>query len=527
MRIEKSLERLILIGILFYSGCIPVEDISGVWDQGFLDPDLEGHWKLMDVKYHSQDQYISFIKKDDVYDAQMICAAYAHMQEDLESKVQVRCLSVKNWGILVIDGSDIVKKLSGSIPATENQEMKEANLPAGGVDLYKIDNHTLCLYRLKNEVVTKAISDKHINGIVIKGDPLGSRIKKLDITTIEYLTSLANDVDNIGQVTKYERVQDLQKALKESKEYPATEKTSQNTLIDVNFPELKYFAEGKTHILLSQLQASPEWQVKDKNGEIICSRRTYYNGRWQGGDEGYESTFDEDIYDGSDFYQIRPLFRLSKEPYGFHAVWAKEDHVMKVGPQTGKMNLKLKLDDQGIMSYIAIGQEGLWFEFYEQRKEEARIHTQKALAWLKKFLTDVKSRENEILQKGYAQDLLPKNTIKEGSPSIEIQESPEGKYFSINAQINPQKSGYVYIKLFDHTKNMQQSAHLIKFVSNEFVGHSSNPKELFQYNVEIADFDNEWDSFNETRFELWFHPNDGGKEVKLIESVKRITGQIK
>ena len=528
MRLKKNFSISFIFTPIFYFGCIPVDDISGVWDKGTLAPNIKGHWKKMGIEYRSQDSYISFIEKGDVYEIEMTDAEYSHQFEDMPPtpNAKARCLSINGWGILIIDTSDVMKHMAEMEAAAKGEKKKDvATTQSGGLDLYKIENGILYLYRLKQSVLAKAIADKKIQGYIEEEGIEGPHINKLNIATIKYIITLASQNDNIEQVMKYERVQNLQEALKKSKEYPATDETPQNTLIDVNFPELKYFAEGKTHILLSQLQASPEWQVRDKHGEIICSRRIYQNGKWQGGYEAYESTFDKGIYDGEGFYQIRGLFRFSKEPYGFHAVWAKANHVMKVEPEIGKINLKLKLNDQGIVSYIAIGQEGLWYEYYEQRKKESRIHTQKALAWLKEFLKDVKNAEEEIQKNGYAKSLLPKNSIKEGNPSLEIQESSEGGHFTINTWINPQRSGYVYLKLFDNVKNKQQSAHMIKFTTDEFVGYSSNPNELFPYNCWISDYDDDWDSFDEARFEIWFHPNDGGQEVKLIEKTKRIRGR--
>ena len=523
MQLRKCLLLSFLLGVVLFSGCIPVDDISAVWEGAVIDPELEGYWKQTDVEFRSQDQYLSFVKKGNAFEVETIGADYSYLFDDMPEtpNPKAKCLSINGWGILIIDTSDVMKYMAEMEATAKGEEKKEdVTAQSGGLDLYKIENGILSLYRLKQSLLSKAISDKKIDGYVDQDDIAGPHIKKLDIDTIKYIITLANQSDNIEQVMKYERVQDLQKALNQSREYPAMDETLNNTIIDVNLPELKYFAEGKTQILLSQLQASPEWQVRDKNGEIICSKRTYQNGKWQGGFEGYESTFDKGVYDGEGFYQIRGLFRFSKEPYGFHAVWAKGDYVIKVGPEVGKVNLKLKLDDQGITSYLAIGQEGLWYEFYEQRKKEPRIHTRKALAWLKSFLLDIKKTEKEIQQNGYAKDLLPKNSIKTGKPSIDIQESPERRYFTINAWINPQKSGYVYLKLFDNITNKQQSAHTIKFTTNEFIGYSSNQNELFSYNCSVSDYDDEWDKFNEARFEIWFHPNDGGQEVKLIEAIK-------
>ena len=81
----------------------------------------------------------------------------------------------------------------------------------------------------------------------------------------------------------------------------------------------------------------------------------------------------------------------------------------------------------------------------------------------------------------------------------------------------------MYLKLFNDIKNTQQSAHTIKFVSNEFIGYSKNPNELFSYNCTISDFDKDWEDFDRARFEIWIHPVDGSKDAKIIDTTKNIS----
>jgi hypothetical protein len=521
----KAMYILLLISPLLLSSCIPVDDITVVWEKGFLDPEIEGHWRKLSQEYRSQDEYVSFIKEEDVYKTQTIHAAYDHMIEDYKPEAHVRCLSVNGWSVMVVNTAEVQKKLDEMSASESIDQRKESNRMPNGLQLYRIKNGLLCLYRLHADALAKSISEKIVDGTVDPNEIGGPRIRKLDMNTIVYICGLAENDENIESITEYQRVQNLQEALKESKTYPATEKTFDSTLFDVDFPELKYFAEGKTEILLNQLQASPEWEVRDKHGEIICSKRMYSNGIWQLGSNGYESTFENGIYEGSGFYQIRYLFRFSKEPYGAYAHWAKDDHVMKIGPQAGKINLKLKLYNQGIESYIAIGQENLWFEFFEQRKEEPRIHTQKALAWLKAFLVSVKNAEMEIQQNGFAKALLPKDSIREGIPSIKLQDHSNKRFsFQVNAWVNPQKSGCVYVKLFDLKNNVQLSPDTLKYVTGELVGFSKNARNLFQYSCIVSDYDNEWGQLQNARFELWFHAKDGSPEIKLIEETKVTSG---
>ena len=60
--------------------------------------------------------------------------------------------------------------------------------------------------------------------------------------------------------------------------------------------------------------------------------------------------------------------------------------------------------------------------------------------------------------------------------------------------------------------------------SNEFTGWSKIASELFYYNTNITVYEGDWEHFFEARFELWFHPEDGSSERKLVETTRRICG---
>lgn len=289
--------------------------------------------------------------------------------------------------------------------------------------------------------------------------------------------------------------------------------------IEVNLPELKYFAEGKTEVLLKQLQASPMWQVAEDKGETVCYRRIYENGKWQIGSYGYERSPYHIGETEEEFYSIQYVLRFSEKPFGT----MKADKTSIFDPLAGKVKMTCyRHGDNFISSRIAIGQKGLWFEFYEERKKEPRIHTAAALVWLKSYLEKIKDAEEEILQNGFAVQIMPPDSIKTGSSVMEVCDGSQPGIYIVNAWVNPKKNGYVYLKVFDIKKNVQLSAISLNLDSKEYIGYSLNPDQLFFYNCDITIGEGDPNNFYDARFELWFSPFDGTAETKLIEKTREI-----
>ena len=371
------------------------------------------------------------------------------------------------------------------------------------------------------------------------------KISKLDNDSVQFLLRIANDPNSWTQQTRYKRIQDLQKALKKSRSYPATAKTLKNTIVDVKLPDLKYFAEGKVHVLLRHLQASPEWKVFIEGQRMVCHRRKKQDGNWNDpdSDAGFhneylnENSKSEDPWfpiDNQDkaapmnernSQQIRYLFRFEEKPFGFHPVWAKEPHVMKLNPLAGTINIKLKSSNQGIESYLAIGQQSLWFEVFEQTWHESRKKTRNALRLLKEFLGEVRKAEKEIEQNGYAAKLVPAGTFRRGRPSLEVKQNyanPNYFDYNVRAFVNPGAQGYVYVKVFNLVTKKYLSEEQMGWSTREYLGWSKNPNTLFLYSDRIGISTSTLDLPLDAGFELWLHPSDGGPEKRLIEKTLRV-----
>ena len=505
-----------IIACLSMIGCIPVGDFGAYWDKGVLDPDLEGHWKQKGVAFRSQDQYSSFEKVDTYYRHKSISVDRPRRGKGFpEIEQQARTLMAGKYRFLM------VRYLQHALSEKEGQAADK--MPPKwvcGLVRYAIENGELQVYALKDNALARAIREKRING-EIPGKPEPDTldlsvpsITLLDEKTVQTLAVLANKADNWKATTRYVRVKDLEKALAQSRTYPAKKDTPANTRVMISMPALQYLARDKSHILLRHLQASPEWKVFDQGGETVCYRRKLEDGRWQVSLNGFRSS-------SSPQWQERYLFRFSKNAGG---PFTKFHYFTKVGPMAGEVHLKLESSDQGIESYLAVGERRLWFEFFEQTPNETRARTREALIWLQNLADKIKAAEAEIKKVGYAAKLMPAGVVTKGKPSIEIRDGSQGGIYDVFAWVNPGADGMVYLKVFDVKTNDRLSGPRIKQNSNEGIGWSGSKDELFGYNAQVTVYEGDWDHSYDARFELWFKDRQTGNERKLIEKVRTIVG---
>lgn len=509
---NKSVYKLfpICIGLVFcIFGCIPVEDIGNYWEQGKLDPKIEGHWKKTGVEHRSEDEYLSFIKSKNCYSIQIQNAD----EEEPSDEAFVKTIVLGEYQFLIWKDSGVVTA------GTDPNSIEEEQNNSGWIMKYKLLKNKLTLYFLDSEILKDAIEKGQIKGGLNGGDAIGPSIRKLDTESIKWLTKIANQKKS-WKAEEYIKIENLEEALKHSRSYPATKKTRENATVDVNLPDLQYFAEGKTDIFLRYLKASSEWKVFEERGEIICYKRVLHKSGedilWQTSRNGYEHN-KPDIPE-KDQYQIRYLFRFSEDSSSSYNSWAD---TTKVGPTEGKIQLKLKSDDQGIESYLVVGQQGLWFEFFEQSNREKRVKTREALQWIEEYLKNIRKYEKEIQQKGFASKLMPQQ-IKIIS-EIKIEEEQWGIY-NVYAWINPGKEGYIYLKVFNADTNERLSEESISESSEEYIGWSDDPSVLFFSHSLITIYEGDWEDFYDAKFELWFHPEDGSAEAKLLETTFKVCG---
>ena len=89
--------------------------------------------------------------------------------------------------------------------------------------------------------------------------------------------------------------------------------------------------------------------------------------------------------------------------------------------------------------------------------------------------------------------------------------------------------GEIYLKAFEVTEKVQLSANRLKTRSIMSVSNSTDSLKMFQINKNensshFTIYEGDWGKPYAARFELWFIPDDGGKERKLAEKIYKVEG---
>ncbi len=551
---------IMFVSLMVLPACIAINDVEQYWEKAKLDPALQGDWKEMGGIEQSQNRYLTFRKDDEIYRVKN------RRVEELDSKQffpddRSKSIKIGNHSFLIyksmLTALDKITKnrISDGKPPSE-EEMNENNMLAeesdksGFLIKYHIDGDRLTFFHIKEEVIAAAIDNKEIKGTFQKtnlpnkfevNDPNIDKkvpvIDTLDESTIKFLTRIAGDSDFWkDKKTVYRKIESASEDIKKSLQYPVSKVTDSNREVMVDLPELSYFAKTNVNLLLRHLRASPEWKVFYDRDELVAYRRVKTESDWLVELNGFHGC--SDCVDKRNRWQIRHMFRFSEKRGGAFANKHNRSKTTFATPTAGKIKLKLKSSDQGIESYLVIGKEDLYYEFFEQRSTtqfpskgfsneqrnelEKRIYTRLALKWVKSFLETIKSADDEINRIGFCKKLMPKDGVKEGKPTIEIEDLMHDGFYNVSAWVNPGVKGKVYFKVINIKTGESVSEDRVTLQSTEYMGWSAKAETLFRYNANFIVYEENADSFYDARFEMWVQPSDGSKEKKLLETTHKI-----
>ena len=190
---------------------------------------------------------------------------------------------------------------------------------------------------------------------------------------------------------------------------------------------------------------------------------------------------------------------------------------MKAG-DTGKA--KLSAGNQMHESHCVIAADGLVVEVFEQSGAMERRLTGAALKHVETELAPLAEQPGwETIRR-----ILPPDSIRKASPSLDLVNSFQPGLYDSRIRANPGEPGMIYLKAFEITKGTRLSADRLKEKSNEWIGWSGDPGEVFFSNTTFTIYEGDWGKPYAARFEVWFVPDSGGAERKLMEKVFKIEG---
>jgi hypothetical protein len=146
----------------------------------------------------------------------------------------------------------------------------------------------------------------------------------------------------------------------------------------------------------------------------------------------------------------------------------------------------------------------------------------------------------------YADNLsIPKNiklnlpsdstfSFRDTTPNFELYNSFQPGIYSYTIWTKKIDKGYCYLKAFEVTKNDPLSADRLKETSKIEVYNPTDSIVKFsmgksKYNDDryFTIYEGDWDKPYAARFEVWFVPENGGQERKLIEKNFKIEGWMR
>ena len=148
------------------------------------------------------------------------------------------------------------------------------------------------------------------------------------------------------------------------------------------------------------------------------------------------------------------------------------------------------------------------------------------LVFLDNFADDLVIPDNiEIAEPGDERNRFSSAIkMREEGPGLRLTNSSQPGIYDAVIWGNPGEPGIVYLKAFEVTKGTPLSYKRLKEKTNKQSGWSEDSDELFFARSHFTIGEGAWGKPYAARFEVWFCPDSGGPERKLMEKVFKIEG---
>lgn len=307
----------------------------------------------------------------------------------------------------------------------------------------------------------------------------------------------------------------LQSALLEASQIPG----SQDATIEATLPNLVALRQEAPNILWDYFTFSPAWRVHEERETRYATRR------WQWQDSGWQSELHNSCLTSGDFYpQTIPGFQicfvLQSSP---ETSWYTDPSIALLSPDD-RVDIATSSDASGAVgkysSDVVITMPRLAIRLLEQSPTPERVLSKTILAYLEQAIAPLVDAPTQST----VRELLSEEGVRTGEPSIELWQGGQSGIYNATLWANPGEPGRVYLKAFEVTQGTPLSAEYLYDRSHEWLGWSDDPDELFLSNSRFTIYEGDWDDFYAARFEVWFEPDSGGSDRKLLERVFKIEG---
>lgn len=270
--------------------------------------------------------------------------------------------------------------------------------------------------------------------------------------------------------------------------------------------------------LMRYLAQHPGWWLHTDSGILCATRRLRLRGVWNHSlygsysgnsrqinlaeDSPVNCQKDFEAQEKATYYQTRTTISFPDSPFGCkrgaeHPLTA----VVKAELKTGN------LDSYG--SCERFGDKDFCVEVSEHSAVRERRISNAVLAFLKDEFAELK---------------LPPDAVKRGADEFVLRNGMQPGIYNLTLRLNPGEPGVTYLKAFEVTKGTRLSENWLYQRSNERIGWSSDSDEKFLYENEFTIYEGDWGKPYAARIEVWFIPDSGEPERKLMERVCKIEG---
>ncbi|MBO4714713.1 MAG: hypothetical protein J5672_01280, partial [Verrucomicrobia bacterium] len=162
------------------------------------------------------------------------------------------------------------------------------------------------------------------------------------------------------------------------------------------------------------------------------------------------------------------------------------------------------------------------FDICEYSRAKDRPMTAKTLELAEKEFSVLLSKDPEAWRKS-----LPTDAIrKDGQADIILYDGSQGGIYNADIWSNPGEPGFIYLKAFEITQGTPLSVNSLENETNVKTGYSKDPNELFFAPMRFTIYEGNWEEYYGARFEVWFKPDSGQPERKLLEKNFEIEGWV-
>ena len=265
---------------------------------------------------------------------------------------------------------------------------------------------------------------------------------------------------------------------------------------------------------MAYLARHPGWWLHEDHGRLCATRRWRNKGVWNHPLHGYYSgnAIQHDRVQNSDasqatpHYQTRTTIGFPFSPFGRDG-GANHKPVSIARADVSKGSL------QSFQSSERFGDKDFCVEVFEESSARERRITNAVLVFLKDEFLSLTN--------------LPPDAVVRGSDGFTLRNGMQPGIYNLTLRINPGEPGLVYLKAFEATKGSRLSKGRLKEASNERIGWSNDPEEKFLYENEFTIYEGDWGKPYAARIEVWFRPDSGQPERKLMERVCKIEGWMR